>query len=180
MTSSSKDVNQSKNQVNPWEAYNFELNNNMTVDVTAISLYAEHFHMLVILEAFLKHDKVNWKTLNEAVGNNIPKHLLYEIPAVTSQVVITKMVKLGYIEAKEVIGGLPEFILTKVGLDALQKQTFQTLSATSFFNYQTHLLNKELGALSRRSHITSVGVAIIAVLSFIVSLAATLKVLEII
>ncbi|RZK27195.1 MAG: hypothetical protein EOO43_00410 [Flavobacterium sp.] len=89
------------------------------------------------------------------------------------------MVKLGYVKALEVPGGLPDFILTQLGLDTLQNQTFQSLSATSFFNYQTHLTNKEMHSmnekmhiLSKRSFIANVIAIVISIISIIVAIVA--------
>lgn len=172
MATPSEDSNKRESKVNPWEAYNFELNNNITVDVAAISLYVEHYYMKVILEAFLYHDRVNLKSLFNDMANNVPKHLLNEIPAITSQTVITKMVRLGYIKATEVPDDLPAFHLTEVGLSLLQNQVFTDLASTSFFSYQTHLLNKEMHLLGKRSLRINIVVGIIAVLSFVVSIAA--------
>ncbi|GHA67930.1 hypothetical protein [Pontibacter akesuensis] len=168
-------MNDSKKSANPWEAYNFKTENNRTSDVTAAGFYVEHLYMWAALEAFLQHDKVTLKTLNYAMANNVPEHINWEVPVTVSQNVIQKMIKIGYIKAVDVPGELPEILLTEIGLKALQNQTFQSLSTTSFFSYQTHLLNGEMHILSRNSYRTSVGVGIVAVLSLLASIAATLK-----
>lgn len=171
MTSPSEKASEPKKTVSFWEAYNFEPSKNMTADVTAASFYIEHLYMSAALEAFLKYNKVDLKRLNESMINGSPVELL-DIPVAASQAVITKMIKLGYIEAIEVKGDLPQFSLTQVGLELLQNQTLKNLSATSFFNYQTHLLNKQMHALAKRSMIISLVGAAIAVLSVIISIAS--------
>lgn len=182
MSSSSEDPNQSQKKVSPWEAYNFKFNDDITVDIAASKFYAEHFYMWAILEAFLKDGKVNLKDLNEAMANKIPSHINWEVTAKFSQEVILKMTRIGYLKAVDVAGELPEVTLTETGLKAIQNQTFQSLTSTSFFSYQTHLLNKEMIVLSRSSYRisrssyrTSIAVGIIAFLSLVASLTATLK-----
>lgn len=173
MTSSSDRASKPKKVVNPWEAYNFEPSRSMTADVTAASFYIEHLYMAAALDAFLKYDKVNLKSLNESMINGTPVELL-EIPVVISQEVIKKMLKLEYIKAIEVEGDLPHFSLTKVGLELLQNQSLKSLSATSFFNYQTHLLNKQMYALAKRSMTISIIGGAVAVISVIIGIISAL------
>ncbi len=155
----------------PWEAYNFTLTNENTIDKVASSFYIEHFFMAAILEAFLIYENLDFKDLNKAVYSYVPKDFIWDIPANISQIVITKMVRLGYIEArKNEKTILPQFSITKLGIEILQQQTFQSLSATSFFNYQTHLLSKESHLLNKRSFIMNVVAIFIAVLSLFVTI----------
>lgn len=130
--------------------------------------------MAAILEAFLIDEKLDFKDLNKAVYSYVPKDFIWDIPANTSQVVIVKMIRLGYIEAMQSENEvLPKFSITKLCVEILQQQTFQNLSATSFFNYQTHLLNQQSQLLSNRSfkiNVLAISVAILSVILTIITL----------
>jgi hypothetical protein len=53
------------------------------------------------------------------------------------------MIRFGFIIPKKTENiDLPLFEITEIGISALQQQTFQSLAASSFYNYHTHLLNK--------------------------------------
>lgn len=151
----------------PWEAYRIDLANKNTVDKIAANLYVEHFLMAAILEAFVWSEEQDFKALNQTVYNFIPEHFLWEVTADKINLVIMKMIRLGYIENIK-NEGLPNFGITTLGVEMLQQQTLQSLSATSFFSYQTHKLNK----LSTKMNMITIGVAVLSVIIAIVALIA--------
>lgn len=171
-----KNLENAKKIGSPWEAYNFTLTNKNTKNRVASSFYIEHFFMAAILEAFLINERLDFKDLNKAIYEYVPKDFIWDIPANISQIVILKMVRLGYIEAsKNENGILPIFSITKLGIETLQQQTFQNLSATSFFNYQTHLLSEQSQLLNRRSFKVNVLAMSVAILSVIMTILTMLR-----
>ncbi len=171
-----KNIENAKKIGSPWEAYNFTLTNNNTKNKVASSFYIEHFFMAGILEAFLINERLDFKDLNKAIYEYVPNDFIHDIPANISQIVILKMVRLGYIEAtKNENSILPIFNITKLGIETLQQQTFQNLSATSFFNYQTHLFSVQSQLLNRRSFKINVLAMSVAILSVILTIITILR-----
>jgi len=124
------------------EGYNIKIDSNNTTDYISTNLYQEHSAMSAILEAFIDKNEINYKDLNESVFNRIPKEVS-NIPIITYQTVILRMIRMGLITSCESEDEyLPIFKITDIGIDALTKQTFQSLAASSFYNYQTRELNK--------------------------------------
>ena len=132
------------------EGYNVNLNTNNTTSVISSRFYQEHFVMSAVLEAFYNKDVLNYQELNEAILNRIPKEFLYNLQPKEFQNIILKMKRLGFLEnLKSENEYMPIFKITDDGIKALQQQTFQNLSSSSFFNYQTQELNKQSQELNK-------------------------------
>jgi hypothetical protein len=171
-----KNIENAKKIGSPWEAYDFTLTNDNTKNKVASSFYIEHFLMAAILEAFLINERLDFRDLNKAIYEYVPKDFIWDTPAKISQIVILKMVRLGYIEAtKNGNNILPIFNITKLGIETLQQQTFQSLSATSFFNYQTHLFSEQSQLINKRSFKINVLAMSVAILSVILTIITTLR-----
>jgi hypothetical protein len=125
--------------------------------------------MAAVLDAFYNKDQMNYRELNESVINYVPKELIWQLPATFFQYIIIKMIRLGLIipvESEDKF--LPSFKISEDGTKALQQQTFQNLAASSFYNFQTFILNK-------RSMRINVLMLIVTIMSVIVTVLTILK-----
>lgn len=120
------------------KAYNIdnELANN-TTEILSERFYREFFIMTAILEAFFIKDEISFKELNQNIYNYVPKEFLWEITAQYQNLIISKMIRLGFIEVVETEDKyMPNFKLTIDGAKIYQEQQLQNLAATSFFSHQ--------------------------------------------
>lgn len=100
--------------------------------------------MAGILEAFFERDEISFNDLNESLLNYSPSEFLWDIPVNFINLTIIKMIRLGFIvpiETENIYS--PNFKITELGVSALQQQIFQNLASSTFYNYQTHLLNRK-------------------------------------
>lgn len=147
--------------------YNIDIKTNNTSDNISKMFYQEHFIMAGILEAFYSGDEISFKQLNESLLNYFPKEFLWNTTVVYINSIIARMIQLGFINPIKTDDKYsPKFKITDLGINALQQQTFQNLASSSFFNYQTHILNKR----SVRMNILMLIVTIVSVLVTIITI----------
>jgi hypothetical protein len=164
-----------------WEPWNIEVTNERTTEDVAKQLYEEHFCIATILEAFIVSKEVEFKNLNRYVFSVVPAHIFNDMSVARFNLVLAKMVRLGYLETNHT-SDKQVFIITDLGIDMWQQQTFQTMAASSFFNYQSQLLNTESHKLNKTSvtlnksvlMFTAISV-VIAIVSVIIAVIALLK-----
>ena len=134
------------------EAYkDLKLHDNNTEEVLSERFYQENFIMYAILETFLFKDKVSFGDINQSIILYAPKDFAWDISVARINMIIAKMIRLGFIEKIESENEYnPNFIITEEGIKIHQNQTLQTLASSAFYSYHTHLLNKEVKALSKR------------------------------
>ena len=104
------------------------------------------------------------------IYNRIPKKdYLFKLRVVDNPIAVGKLVRLGLLEKNITENEYnPKFKITEAGIKAMQQQTFQTLAASSFYNYQTYKLNKRMLWMSLCMLLT-------AIVSIVVSVIAILK-----
>ena len=133
--------------------------------------YQEHFIMSAILEAFFFKNEISFKELNETIVNYVPKGFIWDISVARINLVISKMIRLGLVEAIETDNKYaPNFKITDDGIKAYQEHTFQTLATSSFFNYQTYQLNKKADRMSKLMLAATIASVLVAILSVIVTI----------
>lgn len=140
--------------------------------------YQEHFIMSAVLEAFFLKDEISFADLNKTITNYVPKEFLWDISVPKINLIISKMIRLGFVESLETDNKYaPNFRITTDGVKAYQEYTFQTLATSSFFSYQTYLLNKKADKMSRKmlcvtrvSVIATIASVVVAILSVIVTI----------
>ena len=151
------------------QGYNVEIRSYNSTSQISKRFYEEHVIMASVLDSFNSKNEINFKELNEHIFNYIPKTFLHDIPVKSIQNIILKMIRFGFIIPKKTENiDLPLFEITEIGISALQQQTFQSLAASSFYNYHTHLLNKRslwMNLLMLIVTIASVVVTIITLMS---------------
>lgn len=125
-------------------------------------LYVKNFLMASILDSFMYRSSLNLMELDNIVWNEkISKDFIHEIPAQRIYLIICEMIILGYINTyKEEKTIVPIFQLTDLGLKMLQERTLENLALTSFYSYQSYVLNKQTIILSLIALVVSI-VAII-------------------
>lgn len=149
------------------KAYNVKPNYENTTEHIANRFYAENLIMAGVLEAFYAKSEISLKDLNQSIENYIHSELKKDLTLKFQKEAIAKTIKLGYITVVETEdGNMPNFKITDLGIKTMQNQTFQTLAATSFFNYQTQQLNNNSVKISNWMLI----IAIISVVASIVSI----------
>lgn len=134
------------------EAYKgLEPNDNNTEEVLSERFYQENFIMYAVLESFLYKDKVSLGDMNKSIILYAPKDFVWDISVERINMIIGKMTRLGYIEKIDSHNKYnPIFIITDDGIKIYQSQTLQTLASSAFYSYHTHLLNKEVKAMSQK------------------------------
>lgn len=157
------------------EGYNIKIQSDNTSDLIYSNFYQEHFAMSAILEAFLNKNEINFKDLNEFVFNRVPKEVL-DVPITYYQNIILKMIRMGLITSTSNENDyLPIFEITDAGIDALAQQTFQSLAASSFYNFQTNKLNIRSLEINKRSLRMNLFMLIVTIGSIVVTIFAVLK-----
>lgn len=139
--------------------------------------------MSAVLEAFSLKNEVSFADLNKAIANYVPEEFIWDISVPRINLIISKMVRLGFVEPLETDNKYaPNFKITPEGIKAYQEHTFQTLAASSFFSYQTYLLNKKADKMSHKmlcvtrvSVLATIISAVVAILSVVVTIWATTK-----
>lgn len=123
--------------------YHIERKENVTASKLSSKYYIDNLIMSAVMEAFYDGNEINFKDLNNAIYHRIPKWVwLFKITVLDNQMAVIKLVRLGFIksidsENKHNV----TFQITDDGIKALQEQTFQNLAASSFFSYQTYIMN---------------------------------------
>lgn len=145
--------------------YHVDIKTNITNGKAAARLYIDYFLMSAALDAFYNHNVLEFKEINEVIYNRIPKKdYLFKLKVVDNLIAVGKLSRLGLLEKiKTIDKDNPKFKITEAGVKAMQQQTFQTLAASSFYNYQTYKLNK-------RTLWMSLCMLIVALLSMALSL----------
>lgn len=142
-----------------------------TASTLSERFYQEHFIMSAILEAFFFKNEISFKELNETIVNYVPKEFIWDISVARINLVISKMIRLGLVEAIETDNKYaPNFKITDDGIKAYQEHTFQTLATSSFFNYQTYQLNKKADRMSKLMLAATIASVLVAILSVIVTI----------
>ena len=142
-----------------------------TASTLSERFYQEHFIMSAILEAFFFKNEISFKELNETIVNYVPKGFIWDISVARINLVISKMIRLGLVEAIETDNKYaPNFKITDDGIKAYQEHTFQTLATSSFFNYQTYQLNKKADRMSKLMLAATIASVLVAILSVIVTI----------
>lgn len=158
------------------EGYNIDIESSNTPDVIASRFYIEHFIMAAILEAFMNENTIKLNALNISIFKYVPKEFVEDIPVAYINTIIAKMIRLGFIEFIETGNKYsPQFKITEKGVEALEKQTFQNLASSSFFNYQTHLLNEKLMKMNKRSIGINILMLIVTITSVVVTIATLIS-----
>lgn len=152
---------------------------------TALSerFYQEHFIMSAVLEAFFLNDEISFADLNKTITNYVPKEFIWDISVPKINLIISKMIRLGFVEPLETDNKYaPNFRITPDGVKAYQEHTFQALATSSFFSYQTYLLNKKADKMSHKmlcvtrvSVIATITSVVVAILSVIVTILVSVK-----
>jgi hypothetical protein len=150
------------------EPYNIEIQSNNTSSKLSKKFYQEHFIMSAILEAFLFKNEITFKELNESIVNHAPKEFIWNVTAAYQNLIIGKMIRLGLIVSVETENEYnPKFQITDDGISTYRQYTFQSLASSSFFNYQTHLLNKRANKMTILMFIVAIMSVIVTILSII-------------
>lgn len=151
------------------EPYNIKTIRKNTVNTLSKRFYQEHFIMSAVLESFFDKNEISFKELNEAIVNYIPKEFNWNISVARIDLIISKMIKLGFVEPIETDNEYaPNFKITDDGVKAYQEHTFQSLATSSFFNYQTY-------RMSILMMIVTIVSVLVAILSIIVTIYVTNK-----
>ncbi len=129
-------------------------------------MYVEHFLMSSILDAFIYQESLNLKELFEITFNQkIPKYFLWNVTVNHINLIIIKMIKLGYIEPyREEKTVIPIFQLTDLGITTLQQRTLENLALSSFYSYQSYKLDKRAINLSLIALVISIIAVIISII----------------
>lgn len=129
-------------------------------------MYVEHFLMSSILDAFMHRGSLNLKELFGILFNQkIPKYFLSNVPVNHFDLIIIKMIKLGYVEPyREEKTVVPIFQLTDLGITTLQQRTLENLALSSFYSYQSYKLDKRAIYLSLIATVISVIAVIISII----------------
>lgn len=147
-----------------------DLTNN-TSDVLSERFYIEYFIMSAILEAFFLKDELTFKELNQSINNYVPKDFLWNVPVAYQNLIIKKMIRLGFIDVVDIGDKYnPHFKITIEGIKVYQEQIFQNLASSAFFSYQTLLLNKRTIKLNLSILRLTVLMLIVTVCSVIVTI----------
>jgi len=147
-----------------------DLTNN-TANVLSERFYIEYFIMSAILEAFFLKDELTFKELNQSIHNYVPKDFLWDVPVAYQDLIIKKMIRLGFIDVVDTGDKYnPHFKITIEGVKVYQEQIFQNLASSAFFSYQTLLLNKRTTKLNSSILRLTVLMLIVTVCSVIVTI----------
>ena len=118
---------------------------NNTNNILSERFYREAFIMSAVLEAFYIKDEISYKELNQSIYNYVPKNFLWEITASNQNLIIMKMIRLGFIEVVETDEKyMPHFKITINGIKIFQDQILQNIATSSFFNYQVKTLSVKM------------------------------------
>jgi hypothetical protein len=151
-----------------WDPWNFKISNERTTSDVAIQLYQEHFCIATVLEAFIAGEEIEFKDLNHYVFSVAPSDFL-DMSVARFNLTLAKMIRLGYLIA-DLKSEKQKFAITELGVKVWQQQTFQSLAATSFFSYQSQLLNVESHRLNKTSVTLNKSVLILSAFSLIVAI----------
>lgn len=95
--------------------------------------------MSAVLEAFYFKNKISFKELNETIVNDVPKEFIWEIFIARINLVISKMIRLGLVEAIETNNkDAPDFKITDDGIKA------------AYFSNISHFVFLQLSNLSTK------------------------------
>ncbi len=153
-----------------FDQWNFKISNERTTSDITIQLYQEHFCIATVLEAFITSEEIEFKDLNQYVFSVAPNDFL-NMSVARFNLVLAKMIRLGYLVA-DLESEKQKFAITELGVKVWQQQTFQSLAATSFFSYQSQLINIESHKLNKTSVILNKSVLILTAFSLIVAIAS--------
>jgi hypothetical protein len=150
--------------------YHVDIKTNVTNSKAAARLYIDYFLMSAALDAFYIRNRLEFKKINEVIYNRIPrKDYLFKLKIVDNQKAVNKLSRLGLLERIETVDkNNLKYKITEAGVKAMQQQTFQTLAASAFYNYQTYKLNRKMLWMSLCMLLT-------AIVSIVVSVIAILK-----
>lgn len=151
-------------------SYVFDMNKLYCTDETySERFYQEHLVKAAILEAFSFNEDYSLKELNKFIFEYLPKYFVSKLPINLLNAFYGKMLLDDLIRVIDNDDKYnPVFRITKKGRNFLSNQTFQSLAATSFFNYQTFNLTKKMVKIS-------VLMLIVTSLSILVSIITILK-----
>jgi len=169
-------VNAVKNFRTQIDGYNINIYSENTPEFLSSIFYQEHFAMSAVLEAFIDKNEINFRELNESVFNRVPQEFIYKVPVTFFQNIILRMIRLGLIDSIETGNkNLLMFKITEEGILALRQQTYQSLAASSFFNFQTQELNKQFLSINRRSLRMNIYMLIVTIGSILVTIYTVYK-----
>ena len=155
------------------------------MDEISIDFYHESLILSAILEAFVYCDEYLVPNLNTWVFAFIEKGLFHRVTLSYYNKCVAKLYSLGLIEIRGNVENANTIIsITKAGKDAVQNQTFASLSQTALFNYQANEINKatlkinedtlrlnnKMKRLSCATLITAVVSAFVSILALIISI----------
>lgn len=145
--------------------YHIEINENVTVNKLSLKFYIDNLIMSAVMEAFYSGNNIDFNYIINAIYPRIPKWIWrLKITVNDCQMAISKLVRLGLLEPIESENNHnPIFKITDDGIKALQEQTFQNLAVSSFFSYQTYIMN-------RRSFWMTILMLIVAIMSVFVTI----------
>jgi hypothetical protein len=145
--------------------YHIEMKENVTVKKLSLKFYINNLIMSAIMDAFYSQNEIDYKDINNIIYHRIPKWIWrLKITNYDNQKAISILVRLGFlIPIESVKKHNLIFKITDNGIKALQEQTFQNLAVSSFFSYQTYIMN-------RRSFWMTILMLIVTIMSVIVTI----------
>jgi len=153
------------------ECYHFDINKNNNSHRVASNFYQEHLVRAAILEAFIDSEEISYKELNKFIFNYVPNEFIWDVPVNVIQCIIAKMIRLGFVIPIDTGDKyMPKFRITEDGIKILQQHTFQNLASSSFFNYQTNLINERSISLNKKSLYMNILMLIVTIASVIVTI----------
>lgn len=142
-----------------------ELTNN-TTKILSERFYKEFFIMAAILDAFFIKNEISFKELNQSIYSYTPKDFLWKLTINYQNLIILKMIRLGFIEKIETEDQyMPNFRITSEGIKIYQEQQLQNIAASSFFSYQAKNLNIKMMWLTVLMLFVTISSIIVTILS---------------
>lgn len=103
------------------------------------STLSERFYHVCRIGGFHQKNEISFKELNETIVNDIPKEFIWEISIARINLVISKMIRLGLVEAIETDNkDAPDFKITDDGIKA------------AYFSNISHFVFLQLSNLSTK------------------------------
>jgi len=138
---------------------------NITTNKLSCGFYVDNLIMAAVMESFYSGNERSFKDINMSIRQKIPKWIWrLKLSLLDIHKSIYKLSRLGFIQLINVEDKYnPKYKMTVDGVKALQNQTFQNLAATSFFSYQTYIMN-------RKSFWLTIFMLIVTIMSVIVTI----------
>jgi hypothetical protein len=160
-----KKIDLTKNLMDATSMDHIDMNENAKTSKLSCQFYIDNLIMSTVMESFYSGDEINYKEIDNRIHHKAPKWIWFlQMSKSDINRAVFKLIWLGFIQSiKSKDENNQKFRITDDGIKALKEQIFQNLEASSFFSYQTYIMN-------RRSFFMTILMLLVTIASVVVTI----------